>query len=184
MEDGYAMRCKVKTFMWRACSEALPTKKNLQKRKILDNPECSQCSKGEENTIHALRECETIHCVWDQSFGGVRSDFPRAASFSDLVSLISTQPRKLELFAVVAWPIWFRRNKLQCNEQSLPTRKAVEAASALLSEFQNRATARPKPQKPLRTTWNPSAREVEKVNYDGAMFEESLEAGLGVVDQR
>lgn len=97
------MRCKVKTFMWRACSEALPTKKNLQKRKILDNPECSQCSKGEENTIHALRECETIHCVWDQSFGGVRSDFPRAASFSDLVSLISTQPRKLELFAVVAW---------------------------------------------------------------------------------
>ena len=79
--------CKVKTFMRRACSEALPTKKNLQKRKALDNPVCSQCSKGEENAIHALWECETIHCIWDQSFGEVRSDFPRVASFLDLVSL-------------------------------------------------------------------------------------------------
>ena len=31
----------MKTFMRRACSEALPTKKNLQKRKVLDNPVCA-----------------------------------------------------------------------------------------------------------------------------------------------
>lgn len=175
MEDGYAMQGGILhvAFLFRGTP-------NKEKSAEEEDPVCSQCSKGEENAIHALWECETIHCIWDQSFGEVRSDFPRVASFSDLVSLISTQPRKLELFAVVAWSIWLRRNKLRCNEQSLPTRKVFEAASALLSEFQSRATDRPKPQKPSRTTWNPPARDAVKVNYDGAMFE----AGLGVVDQR
>ena len=34
---------KVRTFLWRACSEALPTKLNLCKRSVLLDPICDQC---------------------------------------------------------------------------------------------------------------------------------------------
>ena len=34
---------KIKTFLWRVCSDALPTKVNLKKRKILEDARCSAC---------------------------------------------------------------------------------------------------------------------------------------------
>ena len=66
---------KVKMFMWRACSEALPTKMNLRKRKILENSLCSQCSKGEEDTIHTLWDCDDLHCIWDRGYNWIQRDF-------------------------------------------------------------------------------------------------------------
>ena len=32
---------KIKTFLWRVCSEALPIKENLEKRKVLEDTRCS-----------------------------------------------------------------------------------------------------------------------------------------------
>ena len=62
---------KVRIFLWRACSEALPTKLNLQKRKVLDNLSCSLCQTATESTLHALRGCEYLLPVWDIAFYGV-----------------------------------------------------------------------------------------------------------------
>ena len=45
---------KVKVFLWRACSNALPTKVNLQKRKVLDNTMCDQCGCKAEDELHTI----------------------------------------------------------------------------------------------------------------------------------
>lgn len=45
---------KVKVFLWRVCSSALPTKVGLHKRKIVDNKICDQCLKEVEDEIHAI----------------------------------------------------------------------------------------------------------------------------------
>ena len=34
---------KIKLLLWQVCSNALPTKENLKKRKILDDAKCSAC---------------------------------------------------------------------------------------------------------------------------------------------
>ena len=127
---------KVRIFLWHAFSEALPTKLNLQKRKVLDNLSCSLCQTATESTLHALWGCEYLLPVWDIAFYGVRRDFPQLASFSDLVSITSQESRNLELFAMVAWSIWLRRNKLHCNEPSLPINKIFDFATALPLGFQ------------------------------------------------
>ena len=49
---------KVKVFLWRACSNALPTKVNLQRQKVLDNPLCEQCKCRGEDMLHAIWSCE------------------------------------------------------------------------------------------------------------------------------
>ena len=48
-------------------------------------------------------------------FSGIRWDYPSIGSFSDLVSLVGQWHRNLELFAMVAWFIWYRHNKLWHN---------------------------------------------------------------------
>uniref|UniRef100_A0A7N2LS86 RNase H type-1 domain-containing protein n=1 Tax=Quercus lobata TaxID=97700 RepID=A0A7N2LS86_QUELO len=73
------------------------------------------------------------------------------------------------------------RNKFRCNKPSFPPQKGFEHASALLSEFQLRATNRPQQPKPLRTLWAPPDINSLKINYDGAVFTETLEARIGVV---
>lgn len=44
---------RLKKYLWRACSEALPTLVNLQRREILDEI-CSQCGQAQEDTQHAI----------------------------------------------------------------------------------------------------------------------------------
>ena len=97
---------------------SLANKINLQKRKVLDYLSCSlcHCQTATESTLHALWGCEYLLPVWDIAFYGVRRDFPQLASFSDLVSITSQESRNLELFAMVTWSVWLRRNKLHCNE--------------------------------------------------------------------
>ena len=42
---------KIKLFLWQVCSNALPTKENLKKRKILDDAKCSACHSTQESTF-------------------------------------------------------------------------------------------------------------------------------------
>lgn len=99
---------KVKVFLWRACSEALPTRKNLQKRKVLNDPTCSFCLIHQEDTVHALWECVDLHTIWEPLLGWVRKDHPHLHSVAELASLIDQQPCQLDLFAMVAWLVWCR----------------------------------------------------------------------------
>ena len=48
---------KIKKILWRACSDALPTRCNLLRRKVLDDPTCPQCGIESESSLHALWEC-------------------------------------------------------------------------------------------------------------------------------
>ena len=51
---------KIKHFLWKACFDALPTKTNLLKRKILMDAVCPLCSKEPKSVVHALWSCEVI----------------------------------------------------------------------------------------------------------------------------
>ncbi|XP_062152012.1 uncharacterized protein LOC133860414 [Alnus glutinosa] len=47
----------VKIFMWRACSNILPTKQNLFKRQVVEDDRCPWCRQEEETIVHALWSC-------------------------------------------------------------------------------------------------------------------------------
>ena len=48
---------KYKNMLWRACKNSLPTKQNLVRRTIIQNPSCDHCSLQAEETLHALWSC-------------------------------------------------------------------------------------------------------------------------------
>nr|POF23099.1 putative ribonuclease h protein [Quercus suber] len=127
---------KIKIFLWHACSEALPTKANLFKRKVVNVKICQLCDSENETTLHALWSCQKKLTVWESSFGWVKKEFPTLATFSDLVTLVGRQQKQLELFATVAWGIWGRRNKIRCDELCLPLERIMDSAASILSDFQ------------------------------------------------
>ena len=54
---------KVKHFLWRPCTNSLPTKVNLMKQKILVDPLCHCYGKQPEDIMHALWCCESVKHV-------------------------------------------------------------------------------------------------------------------------
>lgn len=65
---------KIIHFLWRACSDCLPTKVNLMKRKIVADPQCELCGSLPEDTKHALWGCEAVRRVWCVEFRWVDGD--------------------------------------------------------------------------------------------------------------
>ena len=51
---------KIKHFLWKACTNSLPTKENLLKRKILQEPDCPRCNSEPESAVHAIWSCRCI----------------------------------------------------------------------------------------------------------------------------
>lgn len=62
---------KINHFLWRACTDCLPTKTNLLKRKIVADSLCQLWGKFPENTMHALWNCEVVRSVWIVEFSWV-----------------------------------------------------------------------------------------------------------------
>lgn len=79
--------------MWQAHSEALPTKENLKKRKILEHSRCIICSMAQESTLHAIWSREFLQKIWFLGFEWILKDFLDIHYFHELVQLIGQQQR-------------------------------------------------------------------------------------------
>ncbi|KAK9988503.1 hypothetical protein SO802_028742 [Lithocarpus litseifolius] len=175
---------KIKHFLWRACTNSLPSKENLKKRAIPIDPTCHLCSRENESILHALWGCEKVQTVWATDFGWVDKNTAAAGSFSDLVQLIREKPHTFPLFSITAWSLWHHRNKSRLQVPSLPLVQIGVFAQDYLRSFKTRvsqASHSTGSGHPSQKHWLPPPPECFKANFDGAMFNESDEAGLGVV---
>jgi len=55
---------KMKTFLWSLCQNAIPTRENLHKRKMLPNPFYPFCSTHMETTEHLFLLCKWTKKIW------------------------------------------------------------------------------------------------------------------------
>ena len=56
---------KIRIFMWRACSNILPTCTRLFERKIGSNYSCPVCFEEAETTAHIFMECKVARSTWN-----------------------------------------------------------------------------------------------------------------------
>ena len=57
---GARVPAKIKSFLWRACHDSLPTKSGLFHRKVVLSPLCELCREHQEDGLHALWACQSI----------------------------------------------------------------------------------------------------------------------------
>nr|POF26930.1 hypothetical protein CFP56_37702 [Quercus suber] len=126
---------KVKTLLWRAGTDSLPSKASLLKRKVVCNDLCSECKLESESSFHALWVCCVVAQVWEQKFAWLCKLLGKCNSFLDVIQLYQDHSDLLNLFAMIASLLWTRRNQRRVVEQALELKMINSMASDKLLEF-------------------------------------------------
>ena len=91
---------KMEVFGWRACTNILPTRVNLVRRRVLTDDKCPICLRESENTIHVLWECAAVQDIWAGSYQKLQKRSSRVVDvmqlMEDLIDRLTKE--ELELF--------------------------------------------------------------------------------------
>ena len=126
---------RIKIFLWRAGLNALPSRMNLVKRKVLCDPICPSCGVERETILHALWSCPALAEVWSIHFAWLSRQTRCCSNFLDLLQSCCTKRDCFELFAVISSIIWTRRNKMRAGEPTVPLKRINAVARDTLQEF-------------------------------------------------
>jgi hypothetical protein len=180
----------VKLFAWRACQNLLPTRDNLYKRKVIQDPICPCCGLEVETVIYSLWSCPTAKDVWGDNL----SCFQKCSSsqisfllFLDFCFRIYDK-EKVELLLVVARNLWLRRNSLLFEGCFLPPRRIWEGSFSFLEDYKNSLLGEENVDRVLRSVvplgpevWYPSPTDHFKINWDASIDLRRNCIGLGLV---
>jgi ribonuclease HI len=176
-----------KTFIWRACSNILPTKVNLARKGVVQDDQCAICCREAESTFHVLWSCPAAKDVWGacgpkiQKMNSSYSDFK--AVFTEIMGRCNTE--ETELCAVIAKGIWTRQNGVVFGEDLIHPDVLIREASNSLQQF--RLT---KEYKDLESNlerrmenekWKSPPTGMYKVNWDIAIDANMKRMGLGII---
>ena len=105
---------KVRQFLWRACTESLPTMANMKRRCIAPSASCPFCHLEDEDVRHVLWSCPILSSVW--AYHGLASKLlqRRLTSFLEVLSALFQLGTTESIAEIVFmfWLLWNRRNHL------------------------------------------------------------------------
>ena len=129
---------KIKTFLWRACSNILPRRANLYHRKIQVDPVCELCRQELETSAHLLWECPFARNVWALVKGRVQKWSNEIQDFFHLFGMLVEKltRKELEQWAAISWAVWNARNKVYFEKVQLQPKVIVEGAFVALETYQ------------------------------------------------
>jgi hypothetical protein len=104
----------VKTFLWQACNNILPTKELLFKRHISDDPLCPICGLVTESIAHILWNCLLAKDVWLECNSRIHKCTSYEMDFINIMAKLMEifNDEQMTLVVTVARHIWFRRNSV------------------------------------------------------------------------
>lgn len=139
-----------------------------------------------EDTVHVLWSCQSLKEIWWEEKTCRKHLLEKFASFRDLFLGMKRHeiPNLAELFAMLAWSIWNKRNACRMGQVYPPNSRIFNDAVERLQEYHSVldeplfSSVGPIPS---ATQWVPPKNPLFKVNYDGALFRDTSTAGLGAV---
>jgi ribonuclease HI len=175
---------KIQMFMWRTLKNSLPSKLNLKKKHVIEDPTCELCGALPEDILHALWVCPHAQAAWGEDTDLKELHNSNFQDFTELWCQVGRRdpPIDREVFSTTCWAIWHRRNKVRLNQPAEKTDHIPEFVREYLKEFQScRNPQHPNTSPQPLTSWRKPTICGYKVNYDGAVFAETAEAGIGVI---
>ena len=114
---------RVKTLLWRAGSNSLPSKENLMKWRVVNVDFCPGCKLKSETLYHALWSCIAIASVWEANFAWLIKLSKDCNSLVEVIQLYQEHNDLFELFTMTVPLIWARKNQLKVGESIVPLGK-------------------------------------------------------------
>ncbi|XP_075675254.1 uncharacterized protein LOC142644553 [Castanea sativa] len=174
-----------KKVCWRVCTDILPTRANLVRRRVISEAKCPLCLREVESTIHAIWGCAAVQDIWA---GSCRKLQKRCVASTDLLQLMEYLVDKLmteevELFWIQAWLIWNQRNRVVFGGNLMDPRQLNKRAEEYLTEYksaQMQLTVM-QPEHNYSVIWQPPPSSVYKLNFDAAIFSDLDRTGVGAI---
>lgn len=132
---------KVRTFVWRASSNILPTRANLVRWKVPIDLKCAICGTNDDTVIHMLWQCPLACNVWALVCGRLQKCDSSAQTFLSLArTLVEKLPRRdLETWFMVTWSIWNARNRFHFEATQTPPHAILKGPVSLMEDYQRLA---------------------------------------------
>lgn len=126
---------KIRIFLWSISQNAIPTKSNLFRRRIINDPCCILCSTRSPETVeHLFLHCPWTQQIWSHPIVQVNvTDYATHridAWLADISQQIGHIP-DFETIAALLWQIWKARNHLIFRHQFTKPDQLVDSALAL-----------------------------------------------------
>ncbi|XP_059441892.1 uncharacterized protein LOC132174217 [Corylus avellana] len=177
----------VKTFMWQACNNILPTKEMLYKRKIVQEPSCPICGLTNETVGHILWNCPSAKDVWTEcspkisKCSSIEDDF--SAIMAHLLERLDAD--QLQLMAAVARQIWLRRNSVVFGGELTDPGTIIRWAKDQVENWCTFSKRIPKREvvlwPPSPAAWTKPPQGYTKINWDASVDKRQNRMGVGVV---
>jgi hypothetical protein len=128
---------KVKLFIWRACSDILPTQSNLFRRGVSNAMSCRWCEDDVKTVSHALWQCDFAQKVWKAAPISFPSDCVSSLCFTDVVHCCvqSLAHPNLEIMLTTAWKLWQARNRFLWEAQLSTVEDISNGAAGMAIDF-------------------------------------------------
>ncbi|KAK2649623.1 hypothetical protein Ddye_017112 [Dipteronia dyeriana] len=180
---------KVKSFLWKACKNWLPTAFNLAGRGVPTEMLCLGCSKRPETTSHALWYCETLKRIRFSCSFTAGPKWRDDVEFKDLFLFYKHVlcVEDVELLCIVWWRIWFMRNRGMHSISGHCLDEVVSWASSYLEDFKSArlvdtsCLVSSSCSNELVTKWTLSPVDTFKVNVDAAIQADKQLVGVGLI---
>ena len=156
----------------------------MNRRHIADSDVCELCNDAPEDALHALYFCSQVAPVWLTHHWFQSMISPPPLSFRDLLNKFMQvdDDFRLEMFAIISWSLWNRRNALHFGREALPIAKVSFVACTLLHDFINSQLSDAPPVRPVvQHQWRPPEQDLVKVNFDVALFKHKNLAGISAI---
>ncbi|KAG6653325.1 hypothetical protein CIPAW_05G068400 [Carya illinoinensis] len=176
-----------KTFLWRACLNALPTRANLKRRKVTEEPACPICLHSTETIEHTLWDCPSTRDVWALSNRKFQKASTPSPPFAEkLESLeVSLGTKELLTFAITAWNLWKRKNEVVFKGHLTHPSSVVKQSQQLVEDPQHLHVSKKtkSPSQQNNSHWEAPPQGKIKVNWDASVDKISCKVGVGVIIQ-
>ncbi|KAL0427800.1 UNVERIFIED_CONTAM: hypothetical protein Slati_2954800 [Sesamum latifolium] len=128
---------KVRTFIWRACHEAIPTAANLAKRATGVAEICTFCKSGEETTVDILFHCSYARQVWAMSNSPCHILFPMEDFVKFWLQRVYSKVRWVDgdWFFTVCWGLWNNRCHMVMEGKRLSRLGVIHQARRVYEDY-------------------------------------------------
>ncbi|XP_050233384.1 uncharacterized protein LOC126681873 [Mercurialis annua] len=174
---------KVKNFLWRCCSNCLPTRCCLRQRGMSINTDCPLCLSSEETITHLLLSCTFAKYCWALTDLMVPvhpcHDLKIWLDHVFCTATSYVQQRTVMLL----WAIWNNRNVYVWTGRCVAPNIIVHRSIATLLLWQAAQGKSPSFGELTATSifWQPPQPGFLKCNFDGAVFAQACRLGTGCV---
>ena len=110
---------KIQMFMWCSLKDSFPSKLNLKKKHMVQDPGYDLCGAPTEDILHALCFCPHAYAAWGEDMGLKEIRNFNTLNFTELWCQMGKMepPMDREVFSTTCWAIWHRRNKVRLGQQ-------------------------------------------------------------------